>query len=46
MKKKATDLQKLSLRRETLAALQQGRLEGVAGGRWSWPVHNSCPECP
>jgi hypothetical protein len=46
VKKKASDLKKLSLRRETLTALEDGRLEEILGGRWSRPVAFSCPECP
>jgi hypothetical protein len=45
LKKKATELKKLSLRRETLTALRQGRLEDVVGGRYSWPPAYTCPEC-
>jgi hypothetical protein len=45
LKKKATDLKKLSLRSETLAALGNGRLEEVLGARYSWPPAYTCPEC-
>jgi hypothetical protein len=46
MKKKATDLKKLSLRIETLTALQHGRLEDVLGrGHYSVPAFYTCPEC-
>ena len=44
-KKKATHLKKLSLRVETLAALQHGRLEKVLGGHYSVPAFYTCPEC-
>ncbi len=46
MKKHAKDLQKLSLRVETLAALQHGQLAGIpAGGHYSVPAFYTCPEC-
>jgi hypothetical protein len=43
--KKAADLKKLSLRRETLTALKTGRLEAVRGGHYSIPAFYTCPEC-
>jgi hypothetical protein len=45
LKKKATDLKKLSLRRETLTALRQARLDDVVGGHYSIPAFFTCPEC-
>jgi hypothetical protein len=45
LRKKATELKKLSLRRETLNALRQGRLEDVVGGHYSIPAFFTCPEC-
>jgi hypothetical protein len=47
LKKKATDLKKLSLSRETLTALRHdGRLEGLLGGViFSHPPVYTCPEC-
>jgi hypothetical protein len=45
MKKKATHLKKLSLRVETLTALQRGRLEDALGGHYSIPAFYTCPEC-
>jgi hypothetical protein len=45
LKKKAADLKPLALRRETLTALRQGRLEDVLGGHYSIPAHFTCPEC-
>ncbi len=45
MKKKALHLKKLSLRVETLTALQSGRLEDILGGHYSVPAFYTCPEC-
>jgi hypothetical protein len=45
MKKQAASLRKLSLRSETLTALQNGRLDDVPGGRFSLPPYYTCPEC-
>jgi hypothetical protein len=45
MKKKAIHLKKLSLRAETVAALQDGGLEDARGGHFSVPPFYTCPEC-
>jgi hypothetical protein len=45
MKRKTTQLKKLSLRVETLTALEHGRLQDVGGGHYSIPAFYTCPEC-
>jgi DNA-binding XRE family transcriptional regulator len=46
VKKKASDLKKLSLRRETVNALEKGRLQEVLGeAHYSIPAFFTCPEC-
>ncbi|MBV8199535.1 MAG: class I lanthipeptide [Acidobacteria bacterium] len=45
MKKHPSTLKKLSLNVETLAALQQDRLDGAWGGHYSIPGYYTCPEC-
>jgi hypothetical protein len=45
MKKHARILTKLSLRRETVAALERGALHQAAAGHYSIPAFYTCPEC-
>ncbi len=45
MKKNASQVKKLSLRAETLAALQHGQLADAPGGHYSIPAFYTCPEC-
>ena len=45
MKKQASSLRKLSLRSETLSALQNGHLDKVGGAHYSIPAFYTCPEC-